>query len=441
MDFRQLVDQALRRIRETQWDAQKVAVFSLLVIAALAVLVLRRPVERVEYDELFGGRVLSVSELEPIEAALGTAELTDYRLEEGRLLIPASHRAKYYAALQQANCLPRAFHASMHEALSVGNFFESARKSSERNAHAITQDARSVLCAVPGVVDAFVHFDESRRSAFDEGPRIVASVGVRTESNQPLDLQSFRMIQRIVLGFKVGLLAENVTITDLNARRSIRGEIGSVDSPEIRAIVRDTLERQWRRKVEETLSFVPEARIDVRVVPDETGAFARAASVAVGIPMTYISRHLEQNPDQDQLEFIASTRTDVQALILPLLPKDPNTTQTPQELVAVSVFETPPDREMAADAIWTKLGQSSVMTTGLVVALFASMALLMISSNRERNNLPAASLKVFGSSESTGDATNEEPASEDVAVRLRAFVEDDPDAAAKSLSEFIDRAS
>lgn len=440
MDFAKIFERMRASFRSFEWNAQTVALLTLVCFALVGICMLQRPADVPSMDEMFGGRVLSVSELEPIEAALGNAELASYLIRDGKLLVPSAERSRYYSVLQKANCLPSAFHASTRAALEAPGFLESSRKSSQRMHHAIEQEARAAICAVPGVEDAFVFFDESPGRGFDSDRQLTAVVGVRTLVGKPLDLQAYRAIQNMVLGFRVGLTPDDVTITDLNARRSLRGAINDPTSPECLAIVRDSLESRWRERIGSELSFVPDLRVDVNVVPDETATEAKLVSVAVGIPMNYIVNTATRlNVEQEAL--VASTQSEVRDRILPLLPQAlaKSKSRAVEKFVTVRVFETPSDTHRAKST-WSRVARSPAVVSFLIVALCGSLFLLVVSANRKNDATAAPGLKVYdGGEDPVSDA--EATFDADATHQLRAFVDDDPDAAAQTLSDFIDRAS
>lgn len=441
MELAMIFERMRASFRSFEWNMQTVALASLVCIALVGICLLQRPAEVLPMDEMFGGRVLSVSELEPIEAALGNAELASYLIRDGKLLVPSAERSRYYSVLQKANCLSPAFHASTREALDAPSFLESSRKSSQRMHHAVEQEARAAICAVPGVEDAFVFFDEAQGRGFDSDRQATAVVGVRTLVGKPLDLQAYRAIQNMVMGFRVGLVPGNVTITDLNARRSLRGAIDDPTSPECRAIVRDSLESQWRERISEELAFVPDLRVDVNVVPDETATEAKLVSVAIGIPMNYII-HASSRLNVEPETFVASTQRQIRDRIVPLLPQrspDAKVSSTGDPLVTVRVFETPSDTYRATTT-WSKIARSPAVVSALIVALCGSLFLLVVTANRKIDVVPAPGLKVYGGGDDSV-SDSEITVDSDATHQLRAFVEDDPDAAAQTLSDFIDRAS
>lgn len=461
MDFQRLFDSLQQQFRSFRWNTQTVAVLLLACFALIGIIAVQRPLSSniASHVSLFDGRRIAFREMQQIEAALGKADLTDYAVEDGQLKVPRTLRSKYYAALQEASSLPQSFHSPTQEALSAGGTFETIRKSQQRMHHALEQEARLAICELSGIEDAFVFFDEKTdRSTrtLQSKKRVSAVVGVRTTlPDQPLDLQSYQVIRDMVLAFKVELTEDDITITDLNARQAFRGSLSQADSPRIQALARQGLEREWKKKIGDALAFVPEAQINVRVVPDSLGTQAKSVRVSIGIPSTYLQRIVPAGTDAEMEAGIVETRQKIQSTVQPLLPDSLATAG--QELVAVNVFDVvaSPENEIAA---WPNVSRS-LLTLGLTVALVLSGWFLVVTSLGHQPKESSPSLRVYGSESAEIDATMSRrgdgpvvasraeeshvgsETADSSAAKLRAYVEEDPAAAAQSLSDFIDRAS
>ena len=427
MDTERIVERLRERLGSIPWNTQTVSLLLLGCFAVVGFVALSNPTPAIPYESLFAGRTLSSSELESMEAALGVAELTGYVVENREILVPRDVRSKYIAALQQADCLPGAFHASRTAALNAGNFLESSRKSTAREEHAREQEARALICGISGVDDALVSFDERRGRTFGEGPLVTAVVGVRTPTGQPLDVQAYRTIQTTLLGFKVGLQPENITITDIHARRSIRGEINP-DSPEVVAIARESLTQRWRQRVANELNFLPNAKVDVNVVPDEWGTSARVVQVSVAVPNDASGRGLRNA--QQHLDEI---RSQVRAALAAVLPKPNGQRNLTSQDVSVSWYEVPV-AATAKNTAWTRLRQRPALLFLLLTGLCASAVVLLTNSTGSNAEPTNRGLRVVSDQQTMHDEAVDENVHDESTSRLRAFVKDDPEAAARSLS-------
>ena len=423
-----------------RWNAQSVSMF---VIAALVLAV----VTAAQMDQsppsdlqpLFANRTLTQSELEQIEAALGDAELSGYRVVQGQLHVSPNQRARYFAALKQAGCLPESFHAPTSIAIRSTNIIETFRQQTQRMQHAKERETELLIRAIQGVEDAYVRFDETAGFGLQGKKLSTAMVGVTTKSGQPLDPRSVHMIQEMLLGLKAGLTVDDITVTDLTAGQSFRSDVGQSSSPY--GLVQHNLEYEWTRKLFNILSFIPEAKIAVHVEADaEKDTVAKVVRVSVGVPSEYVTRLkiTQQSLGGEETtlsEIEEGIRSKIQAVILPLLP---GTSGDASRFVAVNIFDVPSDTATARSSPWHEVFTSPLIGLSVLV-LIAGIAAMRFISGRQPAK-PHAQLRVYSSDqEDTTAATNDEL--ETLRLKLRAYVEEDPDAAAKSLAEFIDRAS
>lgn len=438
MDFRQQLASYYQHLRTFPWNGQTVAILCLLVLAFFAVVVIQRPAVSDDQDDLFSSRRLAPRELQQIEAALGKADLTEYEINNGAIFVPRKLRARYFAALQDANSLPRTFHSPTIQALKATSAFETSRTSQQRMHHAREQEARIAICQMSGIEDAFVIFDEKTDRSLHQQRVVTASVGVRTNPDHPLDPQAIKVIQDMLLGFKVDLKREGITVTDLNNRLAIRGSLDQAGSAEIRALAEKTLERTWKGKIQDALSFVPEATVSVRVVPDTSPTEARSVHASIGIPSTYLTRQGLRIDSRQYEAVVARTQTKIQQALKPILP---DTGEAFDELVAVNVFDIVDTPKMSRP---TRLF-ANVFTCLLVIACLLSGVFLFVAVGKPRDPEPEHQLRVYEADDEmpSNNEDESEPTEppEDQVAKLRAFVADDMDAAAQKLSDFIDRAS
>ena len=435
MDLQRLLSSWSQHLRAFPWNAQSVAILCLLVVAFSAVVLLQNPVDGNSQENLFAGQRLTHTELQRIEAALGKADLTDYTVSGGAILVPPQQRAKYFAVLQDADCFPRTFHSPTAQALQATSAFETSRTSQQRMHHAREQEARIMICKLTGIDDAFVVFDEKTDRSLNQNRTVTASVGVRTSEDHPLDPQTISVIQDMLLGFKVDLTRESITVTDLNRRISIRGSLDEPQSPQFLALTQQTLERTWKRKIQDAISFVPEATISVRIEPAEDPSVAKVVRASIGIPSTYLTRQGPRVATRQYDELASKTQSTIQQALKPILP-DAQETEL-GELVSVNVFDVENQPQMSQP---TRLF-ANVFTSLLVVACLLSGLFLFVAVGKPRDPDPEHQLRVYGADEVPQPSDKDEQEPEDQVAKLRAFVADDPDVAAKKLSDFIDRAS
>lgn len=443
MSLQHVLERARHLVGSVRWNTQTIALLLLACLALIGILAIQQPLADSAHVALFDGRRMTPSDLQRIEAALGKTDLEQCVVRNGQICVPSQQRGKYLAVLEEANALPESFHSPTAAALNAGGAFETSLKSKQRMHHALEQKARFAICQLRGVEDAFVYFDEKAdRLSLRQKQQTTAVVGVHTSSaHQPLDLQTLKAIREMLLGFKANLTKEDITVTDLGTGESYRGSLAE-SGASYQTLARKGLEREWKERVVAALAFVPEAQVNVRVDPASNAMEAQAVSVSIGIPSTYVARIRPDAASAQQEIVVSDLRKKIQSTVLPLLPTVADGLSK-HEPVTVNVFDVVADERtgFAHSRIST-----SLLTLGLIIAFLISGAFLFLSLGQPREPAEVSQLRVYTSThdepspqEHPQHVADEEP--QGSATKLRAFVEEDPAAAAQSLSDFIDRAS
>ena len=174
-------------------------------------------------EPLFGGTVLREMELSQVEFAFSNAGLSDWRREDGRMLIPRETRHEYLAALEQASAHPYALQSSVEEALSEAPYFESESARRMRHQFAKARDLGKKIAAFDDILWASVDYDEQSAGGFDGRTIQSASVLLVSDSGKPIAPGRISMIQNLVAGAYAGMAADQVTVTDTSARKTYNG--------------------------------------------------------------------------------------------------------------------------------------------------------------------------------------------------------------------------
>lgn len=416
----------LQSVAGVPWNAQMILAMLLVGLAVLAFVSNSQDSANDNWTELFTERQLMPAELERIEASFGNAMLTEYTRDRGSIRVPANKRGQYLAAIRESNAFPQSFHAPTDEAISSASIIETSRHQSQRWDHAKEKEARLLIRSLPNVIDAFVQFDTTA-SRLRGSDKATAAVGVKTAVDHPLDEKSFRVIQAMLLNFKIGLTPDSITIADLTSRNYVLGDFDA-QAPEVLAKIRKAdLERSWEQRLGKAIEFVPGARVIVQVLPNETGLMAKAVSCSVNAP--FAVRPEEANEDRAKRQLALTQQ--IQSAILPLLP---NTPEHVDRVVAVNLFARPVE-QVASRFHWTSRSRQL-----LPAILFGSAALVVLlflrlpkATEPNHDDYPP-NLKIYQGDTEIGVSAN---ASE----QLQAFANENPDAVAESLIDFIDRAS
>lgn len=164
---------------------------------------------------LFGGQAYSDAELNRMQAALATANISSTR-ENNRLSVPTGQQAAAVAAIAEADALPRDFNNILEDALGKVSPFDSSVVTRERLRNAKQQELTELIRAMPWVEEAKVLYDEQPSRGLSGKKVVTGSVSVRPAVGETLDIRRAKTLQKLVAGSIPGLLPENVAITDLN---------------------------------------------------------------------------------------------------------------------------------------------------------------------------------------------------------------------------------
>ena len=457
-DLRQYALRAKDFLCTLSWSGQGVSILLLAALAVLALAFSLRGTTETSYQALFPDRALNQAELQKIEVALGAAELA-YVRRDGQLHVPSSQRSRYFSAIDKAGCLPEAFHDAADESIRNSSIIELGPQRAERRQHAREKELRLAIRELPGVNDVTVLFDETAPRSLRAEKEITAVVNVRTPEGQPLDPDAVRTIHDMVRYFKAGLMSKNILITDLRAGTTYPGsmlpELGSATA---RAMLQRELERQWRERLISVLSFVPDARVAIHVrLANQSASVDQPhdVRVSVGVPTSYlhriqVARHNrrprdsgESVPTLEQIE--QQTREKIQLAVGFHLPGAPTEAEV-KNLVIVTSFEDLPSLTSIPPTRWFQRFQSaSAWIFVAVIAVGVGWTAYLVQSQRVRSTTDEPQLKVVTEDVDVAEHSSQrdvETTDDDLLrERLQILVEEDPEAAARSLANWIDKAS
>lgn len=167
---------------------------------------------------LLSGHHFSPSEIDAMEAAFGTAGLSDYEIEGSRIRVPRNAKAKYMAALADAGAMPAHFGSHLTDAINKPSPFTSKHQQESMEKHALERELSMIVGSMRGIERAEVLYDKKKEPGFRREQTITASVRVKPIGTQPLETVQIRAIRDFVAGAIAGLLPERVTVVDNNGR-------------------------------------------------------------------------------------------------------------------------------------------------------------------------------------------------------------------------------
>lgn len=428
-----------------RWTAGLVAV---AVIVMLGYLGTHRG-ER-QYVDLMHGVPVTVAQLPTMEAALAKAKLEDHEIRGNSIYVPRGRETVYMAALADAGALPPNFGDAITEAIRDSNVFMSSRDREELTKKATQAELSLMIRSMKGIDNAYVLYDVDKKPGFGMEKLITATVSVKPTGVDQLDEDRITAIRHLVAGAIAGLKPEDVTVSDLNGR-TWHGEVATGGDDENRFLaLKRTHEQDLKAKILNSLSFIPNITVEPCVTLDRDSFAPVAARVSVGVPSGYFKRIWRERtagvPDPSILTRIQEEETaKIQRHVAQLLPL-PQGNANSADLVAVTSFEEIGEEETSAAAIGAKMLESLGPYVGVIgVVVFALIGLLVIRffarSVSAGRSEPVALEATEASIVPAPHWTRRTEAARTPRDELTALVDEDPEAAANILRNWIGQAS
>ncbi len=270
MDFVNKAYAQLADVFKTMTPGSRIAV-GLLLAAIVVALVYLFQYQVTSGDEyLLGGRPFYGDELTRAEAAFAKAGLNGSQIADGnRLRIPRGQKEKYLAALAESSALPADFYKYLDEAAASDNPFSSTKSLEMRRWNAKQKELALIISQMRGITAATVQYDEATsRGALRGQSQKTAMIAVKTIAGE-LDEEQIRAIRNIVGSSYAGLDRNHISINDITSGRTYTGvedAAGSQDS--LYAIYKQRFERDWKQKLQDQLSWIQNAIVNVNVQLD-----------------------------------------------------------------------------------------------------------------------------------------------------------------------------
>ncbi len=270
MDFINKLYAQLADVFKTMTPGSRIAV-GLLLVAIVVALVYLFQYQVTSGDEyLLGGRPFYGDELTRAEAAFAKAGLNGSQIADGnRIRIPRGQKEKYLAALAESSALPADFYKYLDEAAASDNPFSSTKSMEMRRWNAKQKELALIISRLKGISSATVQYDETvSRGSLRSQTQKRAMVAVQTLAGE-LDESQIKAIRNIVVGSYAGLSPEEVSINDITSGRTYTGVDGANGPQDSQyADYKQRFERDWKKKLEDQLSWIQNAIVNVNVLLD-----------------------------------------------------------------------------------------------------------------------------------------------------------------------------
>lgn len=417
-------------------------------------------------DLLLDGRRFTDSQLGPIVQAFSKAKLSNFVVDDRRIRVPRGKAHSYLTALASANALPRDLQSHTAVALEQNKFFESGRDRQFRIQHAREQDLAAAIRAMVGIDDAMVQFDETEQRGFNRQRLVTASVAILPAENHVLDRGQIRTIRHLVAFANAGILPEDINIADL--RSGLTYTKGSEENAllpraEEYLSVKRAIENDWRQKVGQVLSFVPniQVAVDVELAAEQADITASTSltdpkriAILVAVPDNYLLQiwrnrtgKLYARPIDDDFQTLEEqTELEIRNALLSLIPNHIDMASA----VTVTTFRDVPHTQSTFPSFTIRVYDLLQKHQAASIIVVVVGAIVGLASRRRRRSIrkrlpvtiPMTShTPGLAAAEKLNDDTVDGQLDEQaLRATLTDMVRDDPDGAAEILHRWIDKA-
>jgi hypothetical protein len=264
-------------LANTRFRAFTIAV---LVLAALAILQVNNLKKNSPMCELLNNCALRNEDMQRIQIALGQAGLTNFRIEENKIMVPVAERGAYLQAVADNNAVPADLREDEEPTPSVNPFLSRSQQLSIERFDKKRQ-IRDMVIRLPFVDQAWLEMDQSNsRSAFQRS-RHTAVVSIRPTAELNLTDQHVDTVKRMIGGAVAGLDPNNIVVIDLSAGFAHQ-DTDEYNVNQTAHIKRMEIEqkRVYENRIREALEAYPgvEFRVNVEVEPIEEPLVAQTTT-------------------------------------------------------------------------------------------------------------------------------------------------------------------
>jgi len=219
---------------------------------------------------LLSARNFSPSEMQKIEAALGTAGLGGYEIEGAKIRIPRGQQDQSMAALAAGDALPRDFGEYLDKIVNNGSPLISKAQQRQREHVAKQQELANLIRHFDGIQNAMVLYDTKMDGPFNRNAHTTASVHIEALNSSVLNEQKIRAIRNLVSHAVAGLDPKDVAISDSQGGNwsvmSSDGTGSASDDPYL-ARMRE-YQKDYEGTIQKALRYIPSLTVQANVILD-----------------------------------------------------------------------------------------------------------------------------------------------------------------------------
>lgn len=271
MDFLNQAAGQLRELMLSMTPAARVTALLLLGVIGVSLGYLVQHESSGPDSYLFNGEFLPGSVVDRAYAEIAKKGLEGAVREGNRIKVPSGRQAEFLAAVAEGGALPPNFHKIIEDSLELSPFASSDVRRAKYKAGR-EQQLSMLVSEFDSIEQANVMFDISEGRGFGKKERATATVSVRPQAGETLDMRQVKMIQKAVAGGVAELKPEDVVVTN-SGDGSTYDAGGSISPDSFESGYYQTrlaFEENMQTKIEHLLRAVPGVRVQVVAELDPT---------------------------------------------------------------------------------------------------------------------------------------------------------------------------
>ncbi len=236
-----------------------------LILAVVTVLQVSNLNKNKPMCDLFANCKLASGEIQRMQIALSQSGLSEFKIENDRLLVPSAQHSSYLQAVAEHDAVPHDLQEDHEKTPNVNPFLSRSQQIALERSEKKRQ-IREMVVRLPFVDQAWFEMDQSSSHSAFEKSKQSAVVSIRTAQRVALNEQQVDTVQRMISGAIAGLNPEGIVVIDLSAGFAHQDLIDPSTTQQVR-FQRIAFEQQrfYENRIQDILKDYPGVTVRVHV--------------------------------------------------------------------------------------------------------------------------------------------------------------------------------
>ena len=236
-----------------------------LILAVVTVLQVSNLNKNKPMCDLFANCKLANGEIQRMQIALSQSGLSEFKIENDRLLVPSAQHSSYLQAVAEHDAVPHDLQEDHEKTPNVNPFLSRSQQIALERSEKKRQ-IREMVVRLPFVDQAWFEMDQSSSHSAFEKSKQSAVVSIRTAQRVALNEQQVDTVQRMISGAIAGLNPEGIVVIDLSAGFAHQDLIDPSTTQQVR-FQRIAFEQQrfYENRIQDILKDYPGVTVRVHV--------------------------------------------------------------------------------------------------------------------------------------------------------------------------------